>query len=77
MANTAPATVTITGTTGPGVTVTALKFTDVIDIDIDFSRNVIKITRAGAGGITYYDYSANATLTWTITAGNTVIVIST
>jgi len=77
MANSAPAKVTITGTTGPGLAVTALVFNDVVDLDVDFSRNVIKITRSSAGGITYYDYSANATLTWTITAGATVIVIST
>ena len=77
MANSAPAKVTITGTTGPGKSVTAMVFTDVVDIDVDFNRNVIKITRSGANGIIYFDYSANATLTWTITAGATAIVIST
>ena len=77
MSNTAPAKVTITGSTGPGVAVTSLIFTDVIGIEVDFLRNWIKITRSGSGGITYYDYSANATLTWTITAGATAIVIST
>jgi len=77
MANVAPATVTITGTTGPGSSVTTLKFTDVADIEVDFVHNTIKITRQGAGGISYYDYSANATLTWTISGGLTTIVIST
>ncbi len=77
MANSAPATVTITETTGPGLTVTALKQTDIVDIEIDFVRNVIKLTRAGAGGIQYYDYSAMATLTCTISAGVTSITCST
>lgn len=77
MANSAPATVTITETTGPGLSVTALKQTDIVDIEVDFLRNVIKITRAGAGGIQYYDYSVLATLTWTISAGVTTITAST
>ncbi len=77
MANSAPATVTITETTGPGQAVTALRQTDVTNIEVDFARNVIKLTRSGAGGIQYYDYSALATLTWTITAGNSVLVLST
>ena len=33
MANAAPATVTITGSTGPGQAVTTLKFTDVVDVE--------------------------------------------
>ena len=77
MANSAPATVTITGTTGPGQAVTALVITDVIDFEVDFRANTIKVTRSGSNGIQYYDYSALATLTWTITAGSTAIVAST
>lgn len=77
MANSAPATVTVTGSTGPGQSVTSQKFTDVVDFEVDFVKNVIKITRAGSGSSIYYDYSANLTLTWTITTGNTVIVAST
>lgn len=77
MANSAPATVTITETTGPGISVVALVISDVVDFEVDFVKNTIKITRAGAGGIQYYDYSALATLTWTITAGATAIVAST
>jgi hypothetical protein len=76
MPNTSPATVTITSTTGPGKTVTALRFTDVTNLEVDFRANTIKVTRSGASGIQYYDYSAMATLTWTITAGVTAIVVS-
>lgn len=77
MANVSPATVTITSTTGPGVSAVASVFTDVVGFEIDFLKNTIKVTRSGAGGILYFDYSALATLTWTITAGATAIVAST
>lgn len=76
MPNVAPATVTITSTTGPGVTATATVFSNVTDIEVDFLKNTIKITHASGLTISYYDYSAMATLTWTITAGLTAIVIS-
>lgn len=75
--NIAPATVTITGTTGPGQTVTALKFTDVQDIEVDFFHNLIKIMRQGSGSTQIYAYDSINTVTWTITAGVTTVVIST
>ena len=77
MANSAPATVTITSTTGPGITSTAKVFTGVVNFEVDFVGNSIKITYANGATIVYYDYSALATLTWTITAGATAIVAST
>ena len=77
MANAAPATVTITETTGPGLSVTALRQTDIVNFEIDFVRNVIKLTRSGSGGIQYYDYSALATLTLSISSGVTSITCST
>ena len=76
MANTAPATLTVTGTTGPGQSVTSLKFTDVVDVEVDFVKNVLKVTRAGSGGINYYDFSALATITWTISAGISTLAFS-
>lgn len=76
MANSSPAKVTITGTTGPGIAVTSQVFTDVVNVEIDFRRNVLKVTRDSAGGIIYYDYSAMATGTLTITAGASVLVFS-
>lgn len=69
MANAAPATLTVTGTTGPGSTVTSLKFTDVVAVEVDFSRNVLKVTRSESGGISYYDYSALSTVSWTVSSG--------
>lgn len=76
MANAAPATVTITSTTGPGVTATALSFTQVTDIEVDFNKNTVKITHAGGLVISYFDYSAMGTVTWTISSGLTTIAIS-
>lgn len=76
MANSAPATVTVTGTTGPGQAVTSLRFTDVVDVEVNFNSNILKITRAGAGGITYYDYSALGTVTWTISSGVSTLAFS-
>ena len=75
--NTAPATVTITAPIGPGGTVTALKFTDVNDLEIDFFHNLIKILRQGSGSTQIYAYDPINTVTWTIVAGVTSIVIST
>ncbi len=77
MANSAPATVTVTSTTGPGQSVTAQKFTDVNDIEFDFLHNVIKVTRAGGGSTQIYDFSAILTVTFTITGGVSTLVIST
>lgn len=77
MANSAPATVTVTSTTGPGRAVTAQRFTDVNDIEFDFLHNVIKVMRTGAGGTQIYDFSAIATVTFTISGGVSTLVIST
>lgn len=76
MPNSAPATLTITGTTGPGQAVTSQAFTDVVNVEVDFNRNVLKVTRSGAGGIVYYDYSALATVTWTISSGVSTLAFS-
>ena len=76
MANAAPATVTITSTTGPGQAVTAAVFTDVNSIEFDYLHNVIKVNRAGAGSTQVYDYSAMATVTVSISAGKTSVTIS-
>lgn len=76
MANKSPATLTVTGTTGPGSTVTSLKFTDVVDVKVDFNANTLRVTRSGSGGISYYDYSALSTVTWTISSGASTLAFS-
>jgi len=77
MANAAPATLTITGTIGPGQSVSALKFTDVNDIEFDFFHNIIKVVRQGSGGTQIYDYSAINTVTFGISTGITTMTVST
>lgn len=42
-----PGTVTLTGTNGPGVAVTAAVFTDVTAINIDLNKNIITLTKSG------------------------------
>lgn len=76
MANVPPATVVITSTTGPGQAVTAARFTDVTNIEYDFVKNTIKLTRQTPSNILYFDYSAVATVTQVITGGVTTITIS-
>ncbi len=76
MANFPPATVTVTSTIGPGQAVTSQKFTDVTKFEVDFGANVMRVTRQGSGSVQIYDYSAMATLSWTITSGTAAIVVS-
>ena len=75
-ANQAPATVIITSTTGAGQAVTALKYTDVNDIEFDFLHNIIKIMRTGSGSTQIYDYSAMNTVVVSIVNGVTTFTIS-
>ena len=77
MANVGPATATVTAKTGPGISNTAIVFTQVTNIEVDFMGNRLKITHAGGLTITYYEYSDIATFTWTISAGATTLTIST
>jgi hypothetical protein len=74
--NAPPAKATITSTTGPGQAVTALVVTDVTKFEVDFVANTMKVTRQGSNSSQVYDYSAMATLTWTITNGAAAIVVS-
>jgi len=76
MPNISPATVTITSTIGPGITNTAQVFNSVVDFEVNFVNNVVKITHAGGLAVSYYDYSAITTFTWVISAGLTTLTIS-
>ena len=76
MANKAPATLTVTSTTGPGQAVTSIAFTDVNNIEFDFLHNIVKVMREGSGGTQIYDYSAITTVTLTISAGKSTAAIS-
>ncbi len=77
MANSSPNTVTITSTIGPGISNAAQVFSQVTNLVFDFIGNTIRITHGNGLTISYYDYSAIATLTWTISNGHAAITIST
>jgi len=68
-------TVTITGKTGPGITVTAAAFTGVLSLLFDYGRSVIQMMTDQ--GPKEFQYSNIATVTVTISGGNTAITIST
>lgn len=76
MANKAPVTVIISSTVGPGLTVTTLTMTDVVNLAFDYLANTIRIQRESVKGLQYFDYSAMATLTYTISDGTATITIS-
>ena len=76
MANAAPATVTTSLATGPGQALSSVKFTDVNSIEVDFLRNLLKITRSGSGSTLVCAYDAAATITWTVSAGVSTLAFS-
>lgn len=76
MPNVAPATATITSTTGPGQVITAGVFTNVVNFEVDFNKNTIKLTWNGGLNITFFDYSAVTTFTWVVSGGLTTLTIS-
>ena len=75
MANSAPANVTITSSTGPGQAVTALAISNVVDVEYDFAKNTVRVMTSD-GKLQYFDYSAVATVTQVISGGSTTITIS-
>jgi len=76
MANVSPASVVYTGTIGPGLTVTAKTFSNVVEFGVDFVENTVRIKYDGGLSIAYLDYSVITTFTWVITAGVPVLTIS-
>ena len=76
MANVGPATATVTSVTGPAQALTAQVFTRVTNFEVDFMKNTMKITWQDGLIITYADYSATATFTWSISGGATALTIS-
>jgi AAA+ superfamily predicted ATPase len=76
MANVAPASVVYTGTTGAGQALSAKTFSNVVDFEVDFVKNTIKVVSDSGRTITYLDYSVITTFTWVITAGVPVLTIS-
>lgn len=66
-------TVTVTGTAGPAVTVSALVFSGVTALNIDMVNNMITITQ---GSVTVPPISINAATTVTVTKSGTTWTVS-
>lgn len=71
-----PSTVTFTGPIGIGVSVTSLVFTNVTSVQFEIERNVVRITQSSPNKITYIDYDATTTVTYTISGADATVTIS-
>jgi hypothetical protein len=60
-----PNQVTVTGKTGPGSTATAQLFTDLTNVNVDFSKQTLTVVQTG-NRITTFDLYGIATVTYTI-----------
>lgn len=70
-------TLTYTGKSGPGLTLTATVFPDVTDLDYQFDKGVVRVTYGTPSKITYLDLTAEVTITMTIASGVVTSTIST
>ena len=68
-------TTTVTGSVGPGETVTAQVLTNVVDFTFNPTTKVLTVRKSGER-FTDYDISTATTFTWTLTAGLYSLTIS-
>lgn len=68
-------TITVTGTSGPGKTLTAQQFTDVSKWEVNSAQNLLTMYFGGETFVTV-DISDATTFTVTISGGNYTVVIS-
>ena len=71
-----PGTVTITGTAGPGTALTSIVFQDVREVNIEFNKNLITLTKNDGTVISPISVAAAATVTATKAGNVWTIVIS-
>lgn len=70
-----PGTVTLTGTAGAGLAVTAVPFTNVDSVLIDFNKNMVTLFRAGET-VSPISVAAATTVTATKSGNNWSLTIS-
>lgn len=70
------ATVTVTGTAGPGNTVTAVVFNDVISFEIDTVNNLLNFKQSTNSQVTTISITAATVITATKAASVYTLVIS-
>lgn len=72
-----PATVTVTGVAGPGITVTAAVFTNVATFGINsLNAEILEMTFSDGRGPTYISIAAATTITVTVSGANYTVTIS-
>lgn len=74
MAAATSATLTVTGKTGAGLTMTAQVFTGVTSYNVNAATHLLSIVQGPV--VTQVDINAATTFTTTITAGNYAVTIS-
>ena len=70
-----PATVTLTGTAGAGLAVTAVPFTNVSEVKIDFDKNMIHMVKDSVN-VSGISVAAATTVTATKSGNTWTLVIS-
>lgn len=70
MANTA----TVTGASGPGLSLTAAVFNSVTDVDFQMDNNILRLV--SNNGISYVDISAATTITMTKSSSLYTVTVS-
>lgn len=69
-----PATVTVTGVTGPNSAVTALTLTNVTGWSVNCLTNVLEVVANGK--TKHFDISPETTLTWTVSSNVYTLTIA-
>lgn len=71
-----PGTVTLTGTAGAGLTVTAVPFTDVREVNIEFNKNLVTMFKNNGETVSPVSVAAATTVTATKVGNQWTLVIS-
>jgi len=67
---------TVTGKVGPGSTLTAGVFTNVVDVDFKLSQQLLTLTQSVPNRILDIDISAATTITMTVSSGVYTVTVS-
>jgi hypothetical protein len=71
-----PGTVTLTGTAGAGLAVTAVPFTDVREVQIEFNKNMVTMLKNNGETVSPISVAAATTVTATKTGNTWTLTIS-
>jgi hypothetical protein len=69
-------TLTVTGKTGPGVTLTAAVYTDLLFYHVDCVNNIVSFQKNGSQTVSYVTVVAAATVTATKSGSTWTLTIS-